>query len=44
MVTWRFAVDGPDVTAVFTTRHGGCSSGPYAGLNLAYHVGDDPAC
>lgn len=44
IVTWRFAVDGPDVTAVFTTRHGGCSSGPYAGLNLAYHVGDDPAC
>ncbi len=44
IVTWRFAVDGPGLTAVFTTRRGGCSSGPYAGLNLAYHVGDDPAC
>lgn len=31
----------PSVRAVFTTRHGGHSSGPWAGLNLATHVGDD---
>ncbi len=42
IVTWHFAMDGPELTALFTTRHGGCSSGPYAGLNLAFHVGDDP--
>ncbi|MCA1824665.1 MAG: peptidoglycan editing factor PgeF [Mycobacteriales bacterium] len=29
-------------TAVFTTRAGGCSDPPYASLNLARHVGDDP--
>ena len=32
------------VRAICTTRAGGVSSGPYAGLNLADHVGDDPAC
>lgn len=26
----------------FTTRHGGVGSVPYATLNCAYHVGDDP--
>ncbi|MBK5308047.1 MAG: peptidoglycan editing factor PgeF [Frankiaceae bacterium] len=26
-----------------TDRHGGVSAGPYASLNLATHVGDDPA-
>lgn len=26
----------------FTARHGGVSGGPYASLNLAFHVGDDP--
>jgi polyphenol oxidase len=31
------------VRAVATTRGGGYSQGPYAGLNLATHVGDDPA-
>lgn len=32
------------VRAVTTTRHGGVSLPPYASLNLAEHVGDDPAC
>jgi YfiH family protein len=30
------------VRALCTTRIGGVSRGPYAGLNLADHVGDDP--
>ncbi len=30
------------VQAAFTTRHGGLSRGPYASLNLAYAVGDEP--
>ncbi|MHA7583109.1 peptidoglycan editing factor PgeF [Paenibacillus vandeheii] len=29
--------------AGFTTRQGGVGSAPYASLNCAYHVGDDPA-
>ena len=29
--------------AVVTGRHGGVSIGPFASLNLALHVGDDPA-
>jgi YfiH family protein len=29
------------VDAVVTTRAGGCSTGPYAALNLGLHVGDD---
>ena len=32
----------PNVKALFTTRNGGSGSGPYASLNLAAHVGDDP--
>ena len=32
-----------NVKAVVTTRDGGCSTGPYQGLNLGDHVGDDPA-
>jgi YfiH family protein len=37
------AIDlGPGVTAVVTTRAGGVSQGPYASLDLALHVGDDP--
>lgn len=32
-----------NVRAVSTTRSGGISTGPYAGLNLGLHVGDDPA-
>lgn len=31
------------VVAGFTTRHGGISQGVYASLNLALHVGDEPA-
>ncbi|GIG38557.1 peptidoglycan editing factor PgeF [Cellulomonas phragmiteti] len=33
---------GPGVLAGFTSRAGGASSGPWAGLNLGLHVGDDP--
>lgn len=33
----------PHVHAFATTRLGGVSVGPYASLNLADHVGDDPA-
>lgn len=32
------------VRAVSTTRHGGVSAPPFDRLNLAGHVGDDPAC
>ena len=32
----------PRVRALTTTRSGGVSRGPYAGLNLADHVGDEP--
>nr|WP_242469509.1 peptidoglycan editing factor PgeF [Rhabdochromatium marinum] len=32
----------PRVRAATTTRHGGLSDGPFASLNLATHVGDDP--
>lgn len=32
------------VRAVATMRRGGVSSGPFASLNLADHVGDDPQC
>ncbi|MGN6473740.1 MAG: peptidoglycan editing factor PgeF [Mycobacteriales bacterium] len=32
----------PGVVAGFTTRAGGVSAGPWAELNLALHVGDDP--
>lgn len=34
----------PRVQAVSTTRLGGISQPPYDQLNLALHVGDDPAC
>ncbi|MFL6137640.1 MAG: peptidoglycan editing factor PgeF [Frankiaceae bacterium] len=34
---------GGGVTAVVTDRRGGTSAPPYAGRNLALHVGDDPA-
>ncbi|MDN4477110.1 peptidoglycan editing factor PgeF [Demequina sp. SYSU T00039] len=35
---------GLPVRAFFTTRDGGTSAPPYDSLNLATHVGDDPAC
>lgn len=41
--TWPLDMDGNEVLAAVTTRHGGCSTGPYEALNLAFHVGDDPA-
>jgi len=31
-----------NVTACFTTRHGGVSAEPYTSANLAFHVGDNP--
>lgn len=34
----------PGVVAGTTLRQGGVSTGPYESLNLAAHVGDDPAC
>ncbi|MGH9224992.1 MAG: polyphenol oxidase family protein [Acidimicrobiales bacterium] len=42
LALWHFAFDGPHLLAAVTTRHGGCSAGPYTSLNLATHVGDDP--
>ncbi|MCX6075051.1 MAG: peptidoglycan editing factor PgeF [Campylobacterales bacterium] len=33
----------PEVTASFTTRHGGVSRIPYSNANLAFHVGDNAA-
>lgn len=36
-----FDADGTVVHG-FTARHGGISGVPYQGLNLAFHVGDDP--
>lgn len=32
------------VAFAFTTRQYGVSTGPYEGLNLGMHTGDDPAC
>jgi len=42
---WRsehIAVDLPGAHALFTTRRGGVSSGPYATLNLGRLTGDEP--
>lgn len=41
--TWHFDFDSDIVLAATTTRNGGSSEGPYASLNLGFHVGDDPA-
>ncbi|MFL5894138.1 MAG: polyphenol oxidase family protein [Thermoleophilaceae bacterium] len=37
----RFEVDLPGARAVFSTRHGGVSEGPYESLNLGLLTGDD---
>jgi len=37
----HFAIDLPGARAVFTTRRGGHSSGPYASLNLGFLTDDD---
>jgi purine-nucleoside/S-methyl-5'-thioadenosine phosphorylase / adenosine deaminase len=39
----HFAIDLPGARAVFTTRRGGHSAGPYASLNLGFATDDDPA-
>jgi polyphenol oxidase len=39
----HFAIDLPGARAVFTTRRGGHSEGPYASLNLGFATDDDPA-
>jgi YfiH family protein len=38
----HFAIDLPGARAVFTTRRGGVSTGPYASLNLGFATDDDP--
>ena len=38
----HFAIDLPGARAVFTTRRGGCSAGPYRSLNLGVFTADDP--
>lgn len=38
----HIAIDLPGATAVFTTRRGGFSEGPYASLNLGKLTPDDP--
>ncbi len=40
--TGAFAL-GSGARGLFTGRPGGCSAGPFAGLNLSAAVGDDPA-
>jgi len=42
VLSWAVFDEHP-VDVVVTTRHGGVSEGPYATLNLGFHVGDDPA-
>ena len=39
----HLAIDLPGARAVFTTRRGGHSHGPYASLNLGLRTDDDPA-
>lgn len=39
---WSVIGHGLNLHAMFTTRAGGVSSGPYRGLNLGSSVGDDP--
>ena len=45
MSTWLQPDLGvPGIRVVSTTRQGGASEGPYAGLNLGGHVSDDAEC
>jgi len=37
----RFVIGLPGARAMFTTRRGGCSTGPYTSLNLGRLTGDD---
>ncbi|MGB9802734.1 MAG: peptidoglycan editing factor PgeF [Desulfofundulus sp.] len=39
---WEAFLNTGLVSHGFTTRHGGVSTGAYATLNMAFHVGDDP--
>lgn len=41
VATWGI-FEGRGLEAVVTTRDGGVSEGPFASLNLALHVGDEP--
>ncbi|MDK6926966.1 polyphenol oxidase family protein [Actinotignum sp. GS-2025a] len=45
LVEWvaDISVPGGRIRAGFTSRAGGVSRAPFAGLNVAHHVGDDPA-
>jgi YfiH family protein len=38
----HYAIDLPGARAVFSTRRGGCSEGPYASLNLGFATADAP--
>ena len=40
----HLAIDLPGGTALFTTRRGGVSEGPYASLNVGLWTDDDSAC
>ena len=40
---YHLAIDLPGARALFTTRRGGVSEGPYASLNLGLRTDDDPA-
>ncbi|AWE42591.1 MULTISPECIES: polyphenol oxidase family protein [unclassified Actinobaculum] len=44
LVDWAETITGDNwvTRAGFTSRQGGFSRGPYAGLNLGFHVADDP--
>jgi len=44
LVDWAETLTGENwvARAGFTSRQGGFSRGPYAGLNLGFHVADDP--
>ncbi len=44
MADEHVAIALPGARAVFTTRHGGVSRGPFASLNLGRWTEDDPGC